>query len=110
MIRCQRAEELVGVPGPLVRQLPAHADVASDRDRRDPVVRAAPFEAPEAFPEAEGEDEDPDAEDLRGHQVAGLVDEDDDADGQQEGRHREEEGFHCSELRRVDARGCGEPR
>jgi hypothetical protein len=63
-------------------------DVAAERDQGDAVVGVAALEAEEALPETEREDEHPHPEGLGHEEMAGLVEEDDDAENDDEGDGR----------------------
>ena len=75
---------------PLAQEL----DVAAHGDQADPVIRVPLLEAEEALPVAEGEDLDPDADELGHEEVPELVDEDEDAEDDEEGEHGAEYRAH----------------
>src|SRR6185295_13826673 len=71
--------------------------VAAEGNHGEPQVGVSPLEAGQAGAEAEREDVDPHPEGLGGDEVAELVEEDDDAEDQDEGRG-------CGEM--VHHEGC----
>ena len=78
-------EEVARIVGRVSRLLAGELDVTAERHQRDPVVGLADLPAEEALAEAEREGEHLHSEGLGDQKMAGLVNEDDDAEGEDEG-------------------------
>ena len=72
--------EVAGIGGTLAGIIAGHFDIAAEGKEADAVVCVAALEADEALAEADGEDLDTDTAELGHDEVAGLVDENHDAE------------------------------